>query len=183
MFVRKRWNGGDARCAGPRSLRASSAKTPWKANALVGGVQAKQYLGKAFIVDQIDALDDAEIVKLYARHEARLGAAMTKTLGSAALLLYAVVASMLFPIENQSALVAELEADPFVGHAPSCATCELYHRYGIFLAPLTAAPTTVKHCQFGHQCPQTINNGEPTDCGRGGKSDGPSSSWPSSGDD
>ena len=65
--------------------------------AMVGGGQAKQYLGKAFTVDQIDALDDAEIVKLYARYEARLGAAMTKTLGSAAFLLYAVVASMFFP--------------------------------------------------------------------------------------
>ena len=64
--------------------------------ALVGGGQAKQFLGKAFTVDQIDALDDAEIVKLYARYEARLGAAMTKTLGSAALLLYAGVASMFF---------------------------------------------------------------------------------------
>ena len=147
--------------------------------ALVGGGQAKQYLGKTFTVDQIDALDDAEIVKLYARYEARLGAAMTKTLGSAALQLYAGVASMFFPIENQPALVADLEADPFVGHALSSATCELYHRYGMFLAPLTA----MKHCQFAHQCPQTINDEEPTDGGKGGKIDGPSSSWPSSGDD
>ena len=62
--------------------------------ALVGGGQAKQYLGKAFTVDQIDALDDAEIDKLYVRYEARLLAVMTKTLGSAALQLYAGVASM-----------------------------------------------------------------------------------------
>ena len=41
--------------------------------ALVGGGKAKQYLGKAFTADQIDALDDAEIVKLYARLEARPG--------------------------------------------------------------------------------------------------------------
>ena len=84
---------------------------------------------------------------------------MTKTLGCAALQLYAGVASMFFPIsaENQPALVADLEADPFVGHALSSAICELCHRYGMFLAPLTAALTTMKHCQFGHQCPQTIN--------------------------
>ena len=112
--------------------------------ALVGGGQAKQYLGKAFILDQIDALDDTEIVKLYARYEARLGAAMTKTLGSAALLLYVGVASMIFPIENQPALVADFDADPFVRHALSSATCELYNRYGLFLAPLTAALTTMK---------------------------------------
>lgn len=148
--------------------------------ALVAGGQAKQYglvvHGKACgeatgtaTVDQIDALDDAEIEKLYARYEARLGAAMTKTLGSAALQFYARAASMFLPIpaENQPGLIADLEGDPFVGHALSSATCELYHRYGMFLAPLTAALTTMKHCQFGHQCPATINNdgedGEPRD--------------------
>ena len=102
---------------------------------------------------------------------------MTKMLGSAALQLYAGMASMFFPIENQPALLADLEADPFVGHALSSATCELYHRYGTFLEPLTAALTTMKHCQFEHQCPQTINDdGEQTDGGRGGKSHGPSTS-------
>ncbi|MCU7846372.1 MAG: hypothetical protein KZQ93_21260, partial [Candidatus Thiodiazotropha sp. (ex Monitilora ramsayi)] len=38
--------------------------------ALVAGGQARQCLGKAFTVDQIDALDDAEVEKLYARYEA-----------------------------------------------------------------------------------------------------------------
>ena len=144
-----------------------------------GGGQAKQYLGKSFTVDQIDALDDAEIQKLYARYEARLGAAMTKMLGSAALQLYAEVASMFFPIpaENQPALNADIKADPFVGHALSSATCELYHRYGMFLAPLTVALKIMKHCQFGHKCPQTINDDEePTDGGGGGKSNEVSSS-------
>ena len=153
--------------------------------ASAGGGQAKQYFGKAFTVDQIDTLDDAEIVKLYARYKARLGAAMTKMLGSAALQLHAGGggggrASMFFPIENQPALVADIDADPFVGYALS----ELYQRYGMFLALLTVALTTMKHCQFGHQCPRTKNDdGEPTDGGRSGKCDGSSSSWPSSGDD
>ena len=86
---------------------------------------------------------------------------MTKTLGSAALQLYAGVVSMFLPIsaENQPGLIADLEGDPFVGHALSSATCELYHRYGMFLAPLTAALTTIKHCQFGHRCPAVINDG------------------------
>ena len=98
----------------------------------------------------MDALDDAEIVKLYARYAAKLGAAMTETLGSAALQVYEDKASMFIPIENQPALVADLEADPFVGHAISSATCELYHRYGMFLVPIAAATTTMKHCQFRH---------------------------------
>ena len=50
--------------------------------------------GKTFTADQIDTLDNTEIEKMYARYEARLGAAITKTLGSAALQLYAEVAAM-----------------------------------------------------------------------------------------
>ena len=78
---------------------------------------------------------------------------MTKTLGSAALQIYAGTVAMFLSIENQPGLIADLESDPFVGHALSSATCELYHRYGMFLAPLPAALTTLKHCQFGHCCP------------------------------
>lgn len=128
--------------------------------ALAAGGQAKIYLGRALTSDQIDALDEEEVEKLYARYEARLGAAMTKTLGQAALQLYSGLAAMLLPIppENQPGLVHDLEADPFVGHALSSATCELYHRYGMLLAPLTAALTTIKHCQFGQQRPSTIDN-------------------------
>ena len=126
--------------------------------AIAAGGQAGQYglmvRRKTFTADQIDALD--EIEKLYACYEARLGAAMTKTLGSAALQLYAGVAAMFLPIENQPGLIADLESDLFLGHALSSATCELYHRYGMFFAPLTAALTTLKHCQFGNCCPVSV---------------------------
>ena len=58
----------------------------------VGG-QARQYglavRGKSLTADQVDTLDDSEVKRLYARYEARLGAVMTKTQGSAALKLYA----------------------------------------------------------------------------------------------
>ena len=68
---------------------------------------------------------------------------------------------MFLPIlrESQPALVADLEADLFVGHVLSSAVCKLYHRYGMFLAPLAAAMTTDKHCQFEHQHSQVINDG------------------------
>ena len=43
---------------------------------------------------------------------------MTKTLGSAALKLCGVVSVFLpIPAENQPGLIADLEGDPFVGHA------------------------------------------------------------------
>ena len=66
---------------------------------------------------------------------------------------------MFLPIENQPRLIADLEGDPFVGHALSSTTCELYHRYGMFLAPLTAVLTTLKHYQFGHFGPVRVHDG------------------------
>ena len=129
--------------------------------SLVVGGQAQQYLGKTVSADHIDAIDDGEVEKLYARYEAKLGAAMIKTLGRNMLQLYSTVVSTFLPIppENQTMLVSDLEADPFVEHALSTSTCELYHRYGMYLAPLTAALTTTKYCQFGHKNVDSINNG------------------------
>ena len=125
---------------------------------IVAGGQARQYLGKAWSVEEIDALGDDEVGKLYARYEARLWAAMTKTLGQAALQLYTTVVTMFLPIppENRQPLMEDLESDPFVGHALNSTACELYYRYGKPLAPITAALTTTKYCQFGHQCPRRI---------------------------
>ena len=120
--------------------------------ALAAGGRARQYLGKALSVDQVDNMEEEEVEKLYGRYEARLGAAMTKTLGAATLQLYTSAVSLFLPIppEEQPELLAELEADPFVEHAVSSATCEMYHRFGMYLAPVTAALTTLRHCRFGH---------------------------------
>ena len=181
-------------CAGVANSTVPSEHTQQhheRLASLVAGGQAKQYLGKALTVDQIDSLDEDEVEKLCTHYEARLGAAMTKTQGHATLQLYSGVVSMFLPIppESQLALVHDLEAHLFVGHALSSATCELYHRYGMFLAPLTAALTTARHCQFGHHCSPTINNGgepdqssrsaEPvTDTSICGKSDRPGGGEP-----
>ena len=117
--------------------------------AIVAGGTAKKYLGKQLTLAQVDEMTDDEVSKHYGRYEARLGASMTKTLGSAALQMYALVAGAYLPIppENRLKLLLDLEEDPFVGHALTTVCCELYYRYGMYLAPLTAVMTTAKHCQ------------------------------------
>ena len=109
-------------------------------------------------MEEIDKMGDDEVRKLYTRYEARLGVCMTKTLGKAVLQLYTTVATMFLPIppENRQPLMEDLESDPFVDHALNSTACELYYRYGKLLAPITAALTTAKYCQFGHQCPRRI---------------------------
>jgi len=101
-----------------------------------------------------------EIEELHARYEARLGAAMSKSLGSSLLLLYANVASKFLPLppSRQPELVADLEQDPFVSSALESACCELYYRYGMYLAPLTTALTTAKHCDWKCGAKQTVED-------------------------
>ena len=137
---------------------------------LAAGGQAGKYLGCTLTADKVDALTDGEVDKLYSRYEARLGAAMTKTLGQAALQLYTEVVSKVLPIpeETHSKLVAELEADPFVEHALSSAMRGVYRMFGMWLAPLTAAITTMKHCRFEHACPNNMSD-ESTDNGAGAR--------------
>ena len=127
---------------------------------LAAGGQAGKYLGCTLTADKVDALTDGEVDKLYSRYEARLGAAMTKTLGQAALQLYTEVVSKVLPIpeETHSKLVAELEADPIVEHALSSAMRGVYRMFGMWLAPLTAAITTMKHCRFEHACPNNMSD-------------------------
>ena len=131
--------------------------------AIVAGGTAKKYLGKQPTLAQIDEMTDVEIQKYYTRYEARLGASMTKTLGNSALQMYALAAGRLLPIppENHIQLVADLEDDPFVEHALTTACCEMYYRYGMYLAPLTAAMTTAKHCRFGDRACTEIEHGDP----------------------
>jgi len=79
--------------------------------ALVSGGRKMTFKGHAVTPERIDAMEDAEIEELHARYEARLGATMSKSLGSSLLHMYASMASMLLPLlpSRQPELVADLE--------------------------------------------------------------------------
>ena len=48
-------------------------------------------------------------------------------------------------ISNQDALSEDLESDPFLNSALQRFTCELYYRFGSFLAPLRIGLITSRH--------------------------------------
>ena len=48
-------------------------------------------------------------------------------------------------ISNQDALSEDLESDPFLNSALQRFTCELYYRFGLFLAPLSVGLITSRH--------------------------------------
>ena len=85
-----------------------------------------------------------EVDKLYCRYEACLGASMTKTLGNSFINLYVMGVLKYFNVINPPKLIEDLEEDPFINHALTSVCCELYHKYGMYLAPYTAMLTTAR---------------------------------------
>ena len=53
-------------------------------------------------------------------------------------------------ISNQDALSEDLENDPFLNSALQRATCELYYRFGSFLAFLSIGIITSRHYFYEH---------------------------------
>lgn len=117
-------------------------------SAIVAGGGSKQYLGKDLQMSDIDTMTPEQINKLYCRYEARLGASMTKTLGNSFINLYVMGVSKYFNVVNPPKLIQDLEEDPFINHALTSTCCELYYRYGMYLAPFTAMLTKTKHINF-----------------------------------
>ena len=59
--------------------------------------------------------------------------------------MYSMGASAALGISNQDALNEDLENDPFLNSALQRFTCELYYRFGLFLAPLSVWLITSRH--------------------------------------
>ena len=117
-------------------------------SAVVAGGNSKQYLGKELQLSDIDTMTPEQIKKLYCKYEARLGASMTKTLGNSFINLYVMGVLKYFNVVNPPKLIQDLEEDPFINHALTNTCCELYYRYGMYLAPFTAMLTTARHIDF-----------------------------------
>ena len=64
--------------------------------------------------------------------------------------MYSMGACAALGISNQDALSEGLENDPFLNSALQRFTCELYHRFGSFLSPLSIGIITSRHYLSEH---------------------------------
>ena len=83
--------------------------------------------------------------KLFNNYEAKLSGQMVKSLGYSIINIYSMGACVVLGISNQNALREDLENDPFLNSALQKFTCELYYRFGSFLAPLSVGLITSRH--------------------------------------
>ena len=75
---------------------------------------------------------------------------MVKSLGCSIINMYSMGACAALGISNQDALSEDLGNDPFLNSALQRFICELYYRFGSFLAPLSVGIITSKHYLSEH---------------------------------
>ena len=105
---------------------------------------SKLYLGKVYTEEQLKKLNE-EVEKLFNNYEAKLSGQMVKSLGHSIINMYSMGACAALGITNQDALSEDLENNPFLYSALQRFTCELYYRFGSFLAPLNVGIITSRH--------------------------------------
>ena len=106
---------------------------------------SKLYLGKVYTEEQLAKFSEEEVEKLFKNYEAKLSGQMVKSLGKSIINMYSMGACLALGITNQEALSKDLENDPFLNSALQRFTCELYYRFGSFLAPLSFGIITSRH--------------------------------------
>lgn len=137
-------------------------------SAVVAGGGSCQYLGRELLLSDIDRMTAQVLDKLYCRYEVRLGASMTTILGNSFINLYVMGVSKYFNVIKSSKLLQDLEEDPFIYHALTSVCCELYYKYGMYLAQFTAMLTTAKHINCNKNKNAIDKNGDPEALGRSG---------------
>ena len=118
---------------------------------------SKLYLGKVYTEDQLTKLSEEEVEKLFNNYKAKQWGQMVKSLGHSIINMHSMGACAALGINNQEALSKDLENDPFLNSALQRATCELYYRFGSFLAPLSFGIITSRHYLY-----ERNKNGERT---------------------
>ena len=111
---------------------------------------SKLYLGKVYTEEQLTKLNEEEVEKLFNNYEAKLSGQMVHSLGCSIINMYSMGACAVVGITNQDALSEDLENNPFLNSALQRATCELYYRFGLFLAPLSIGIITCRHYLYEH---------------------------------
>ena len=118
---------------------------------------SKLYLGKVYTEEQLAKLNEEEVEKHFNNYKAKLSGQMVKLLGCSVINMYSIGASAALGISNQEALSEDLENDPFLNSALQRFTCELYYRFGSFLALLSIGIITSRHYLY-----ERNKNGEQT---------------------
>ena len=111
---------------------------------------SKLYLGKVYTEEQLAKLSKKEVEKLFNNYEAKLSGQMVHSLGCSVINMYLMGACAALEIRDQDTLSEDFENDPFLNSSLQRFICELYYRFGLFLAPLSIGIITSRHYLSEH---------------------------------
>ena len=100
----------------PYDLPKSDVKRQKLIECVLTG-NSKQYLGKAYIEEQVNKLSAEEMDKLFSIYEAKPSGKMIKSLSKSIIKMYSMGACAVLGITNQDVLSEDLESDPFLNYA------------------------------------------------------------------
>ena len=106
---------------------------------------SKQYLVKAYTKEQVNKLSAEEVDKLFSNYEMKLSGQMVKSLGKSIIRMHSMRACAVSGMSNQEVLSEDQESDLSQNSALQRFTCELYYRFGLFLAPLSVGLITSRY--------------------------------------
>ena len=90
-------------------------------------------------------MDSIQTEKLFAVYESKLSGLMVKLLGKSIVNAYSMGACAILKMDKSEVLCENLNNDPFLDSALQRFTCDLYYRFGSFLAPLSVGLITGRH--------------------------------------
>ena len=106
---------------------------------------SKLYLGKVYTEERLAKLCEEKVEKLFNNYSAKLSDQMVKSLGKSIINMYSMGTCSALGLTSQDDLSEDLENDPFLNSALQRFTCELYYRFGSFLASLSVGIITSRH--------------------------------------
>ena len=122
----------------------SDTKRPKLLECILTG-NSKLYLGKVYTEEQLTKLNKEEVEKRFNNYKAKLSGQMVHSLECSIINTYSMGACSVLGITNQEALSEDLENNPFLNSALQRFTCELYYRFGSFLAPSSVGMIMSRH--------------------------------------
>ena len=113
--------------------------------------ESKKYLDKNYTEEQIEKFNDEKLIKLNEIYEKRLSKQMVKSLGKSVINIYSKMTCSLLKINNSDNLSDNIEDDPFLNNALQRFSCDLYYKYGAYIAPLSVFLITARHYYDEHK--------------------------------
>ena len=107
-------------------------------------------LGRVLTHNKLKKMYPDKVTSLYTEYTTRMGRSMGDGISKMATLACTELLKRLFPVGDHAALKNDLDNNPVLHHTLCVLSGEIYHRFGLGVAPLTLMLSIVQHVDVTH---------------------------------